>query len=49
MLSSGAVSWSSKKQPVVSLSITEAEYIIVASCNCQCVWLRKVLDKLGCV
>jgi len=49
MLSSGAVSWSSKKQLVVSLSTTEAEYIIVASCACQCVWLRKVLEKLGCV
>ena len=49
MFSSGAVSWSSKKQPVVSLSTTEAEYIAAASCACQCVWLRRVLEQLGYV
>ncbi|XP_027351248.1 uncharacterized protein LOC113862356 [Abrus precatorius] len=31
----GAVSWALKKQPVVSLSTTEAEYITVASCACN--------------
>ncbi|CAL2265084.1 unnamed protein product [Prunus armeniaca] len=49
MFSSGAVSWSSKEQPMVSLSTTEAEYIAAASCACQCVWLRRVLEKLGYV
>lgn len=47
LLSSGAVSWSSKKQPVVTLSTTEAEYIAAASCACQGVWLRRILEKLG--
>ncbi|KAJ8766885.1 hypothetical protein K2173_009229 [Erythroxylum novogranatense] len=46
LLSSGAVSWSSKNQPVVSLSTTEAELIAAASCACQAVWLKLVLKKL---
>jgi hypothetical protein len=47
MLGTGAVSWSSKKQPLVTLSTTEAEFIAVAYCVCQGVWLRRVLEKLG--
>ncbi|KAL6311202.1 hypothetical protein AAG906_000351 [Vitis piasezkii] len=46
MLSSGAVSWSSKKQPVVSLS-TQAEYIAATSCACQAIWLRRILEGLN--
>ena len=47
MLSSEAVSWSSKKQPVVSLSTTEAEFIATTSCACQAIWLRKLLEGLS--
>jgi hypothetical protein len=47
MLSSGAVSWSSKKQPVVTLSTTEAEFIVAASSACQAVWLRRILQQLN--
>ena len=47
LLGSGAVSWSSKKQPIVTLSTTEAEYIAAAFCASQCIWLRRVLEKLG--
>lgn len=45
-LSGGAVSWSSKKQPVVILSTTEAEYIAATSCATQGIWMRRVLSKL---
>ena len=46
LLSSGAISWPSKKQPVVSLSTTEAEFIVATSCACQEVWLKRVFGKL---
>ena len=47
VLGSGAVSWSSKKQPVVTLSTIEAEFIAAASCACQNVWLRRILEQVG--
>ena len=47
MLSVGAVSWSSKKQAIMTLSTTEAEFIAVASCACQAIWLRRILQQLG--
>ncbi|XP_048127806.1 secreted RxLR effector protein 161-like [Rhodamnia argentea] len=46
MLGSGAVSWSSKKQSIVTLSTTEAEFVAATSCDCQAIWLRKILEEL---
>ena len=47
-LGSGAVSWSSKKQPTVALSSTKAEYRGAAMATCEIAWLRKLLQSLGC-
>ena len=44
---SAAMSWSSKKQPTVALSSTEAEYRGAAMAACEIVWLRKLLSDLG--
>jgi len=43
----GAVSWSSKKQPTVALSSTEAEYKGAIIAACEIVWLQKLLSNLG--
>ncbi|XP_040374630.1 secreted RxLR effector protein 161-like [Rosa chinensis] len=43
MMGSGAISWSTKKQQVVTLSTTEAEFVAVASSSCQAIWLRRML------
>lgn len=47
LLGGSAVSWASKKQPIVTLSTTEAEYVAATSCACQAIWLKRVLQEMG--
>jgi len=43
---SGVVSWSSKKQPTIALSNTEAKYRGATIATCEVVWLQKLLSDL---
>jgi len=40
------VSWSSKKQSTMSLSIAEEEYIATATCCTQVLWMKQVLEDI---
>jgi len=42
----GVFSWSSKKQPIVTLSTCESEYVAATSCTCHVIWLRRLLKEL---
>ena len=46
-LGSAAITWSSKKQPTVALSSTEAEYRGAAIVACEVAWLQNLLGDLG--
>ena len=41
----GVISWFSRKQSYVAMSIAEAEYV-AASASCEAVWPRKLLSDL---
>eukprot|EP00253_Pinus_taeda_P023959 PITA_23959 len=40
----GAISWASKKQPIVSLSIAKAKYVATTVTMCQAVFMRRMLS-----
>lgn len=43
-LGSAAISWMSKKQEVIALSTTKAQYVALAAAGCQGLWLRKLME-----
>ena len=47
LVNGGAVSWKSKKQPVVAQSSMESEYIAAADAANEAVWLRNFVIELG--
>ncbi|XP_062230159.1 uncharacterized mitochondrial protein AtMg00810-like [Phragmites australis] len=47
-LGDNLISWSSKRQPTVSRSSTEAEYRAVANVVAEVTWLRQLLLELHC-
>lgn len=40
IMNGGAISWSTKKQPTVALSTTEAEYMSVVAATQEAIWLK---------
>ena len=45
----GVVSWMSKKQSVVALSTTEAEYMAATHASKEAVWLQRLCSSMGLV
>ena len=46
LVDGGAVSWSSKKQELVTLSTTEAEYVAATHTAKEAMWLRRLIGEL---
>ena len=40
------ITWFSRKQTYVALSLAEAEYMAVSMASCEAIWLHKVLTGL---
>ncbi|KAK2973954.1 hypothetical protein RJ640_027583 [Escallonia rubra] len=45
-MGNSAFTWNSKKQPIVTMSTCEAEYVVATSCVCHAIWLRSLLMEL---
>ena len=43
----GAITWHSKKQIVIALSSTEAEYVALSEARREACWLRNLCKELG--
>lgn len=46
MLRTGATSWSSRKQKIITLWTTKAEFVAPTTYACQAVSLRRILEEL---
>ena len=46
-MGTGAISWCSKLQGLVTLSTTEAEYVAATSAGQEILWLRNLFTELG--
>jgi len=47
LLGSSLISWHSKKQACVALSIAEVEYIVAGNCCARILWIKQQLEDFG--
>jgi hypothetical protein len=47
IMGGGAISWSSKRQPTIALSTTEAEYMANTQATKEAIWITKLMMDLG--
>ena len=47
VMNGACLAWSSKKQSMVALSTTEAEYITLTHAAKQLTWIRRLLNEIG--
>lgn len=48
-IGNGIVSWSCKKQPIITLSSTEAEYVALTHSSKDILWIHKILSEFSLV
>ena len=46
-LGTNLISWASQKQPIMSMSYAEAEYVAATTAACHAVWIRRLLKDMG--
>ena len=46
IMDGGAISWSSRKQELVTLSTAEAEYVAATHAAKECIWLRRLTGEI---
>src|SRR5882757_5907732 len=46
LIDGGAVSWSSKKQEIVSLSMTESKYVAAVHSAKEALWLKSLISQI---
>jgi len=47
LIAGSPVTWSSKQQPMVALSMVEVEYVAMSRCTQQMVWMQSWLDEVA--
>lgn len=46
LMSGGALTWSSRKQPIVTLSTTESEFVAAADCTKEVLYLKHLIEEI---